>query len=608
MCGIIGYTGAENALPRIVQGLKALAYRGYDSAGIAAVTPDGVETVKRAGKVDALETALRERENPVSFCALGHTRWATHGAPTEENAHPHRVGRVTLVHNGIVENESELRKKLRESGADFRSDTDTEVAAAVLDRCYGETDDPMAALRRAEGILRGSYAFGILFDDRPGEIWALRRQSPLLVAPGPDGFFLTSDLPAVLAYTDRCFPLEEGEIALLTPRSVSVWNEAGEPVEKTAEPTGISAGAAEKGGWPHFMLKEIFEQPEALRRTVLPRIREGMPYLVGDGLSDDFLRDLRRLRIVACGTAYHAGMVGKTMIESLARVPVTVEIASEFRYSDPLLSPDEPVICVSQSGETADTLAALRLAKGRKIPTVAVVNVKGSALSREADAVFYTHAGPEIAVASTKAYTVQMAAFALFALRLAYVRGILTPEGTREMTRCLSAVIPETLALAAGQGDRCLSFAKRLKDREHAFFLGRGVDYTLSLEGSLKLKEISYLHSEAYAAGELKHGTISLITEGTPVVVTASDPRLFEKTMGSLREAAARGGEILLLASPSLPAVEGIADRIDLPDLPPFFAPFASIVYLQRIAYETAVLRGCDVDQPRNLAKSVTVE
>lgn len=607
MCGIIGYTGAENALPRIVEGLKALAYRGYDSAGVAAFTPHGVATVKRAGKVEALEAALRENEI-VSFCALGHTRWATHGAPTEENAHPHRVGRVTLVHNGIIENESELRKKLREKGCEFRSDTDTEVAAAVLDRCYGETGDPMAALRRAEGILRGSYAFGVLFDDRPSEIWALRRQSPLLVAPGGDGVFLASDLPAVLTHTDRCFPLEEGEIARLTPRGASVWNEAGEAVEKSAEPTGLSAGAAEKGGWPHFMLKEIYEQPEALRRTVLPRIREGMPDLTGDGISDDFLRDLQRLRIVACGTAYHAGMVGKTMIESLARVSVTVEIASEFRYSDPILSPGEPVICVSQSGETADTLAALRLAKGRKIPTVAIVNVKGSALSREADAVFYTHAGPEIAVASTKAYTVQLAAFALLALRLAYVRGLLTPEVTRDMTRCLLAVIPEKLALAAEQGERCLSFAQRLKDREHAFFLGRGVDYTLSLEGSLKLKEISYLHSEAYAAGELKHGTISLITEGTPVIVTASDPRLFEKTLGSLREAAARGGEILLLASPALPAVEGIADRIDLPDLPPFFASFASIVYLQRIAYETAVLRGCDVDQPRNLAKSVTVE
>lgn len=608
MCGIIGYTGAENALPRIVEGLKALAYRGYDSAGIAAFTSVGIETVKRAGKVEMLEAALKERREIRSSCALGHTRWATHGAPTEENAHPHRVGRVTLVHNGMIENESELRKKFREKGVDFRSDTDTEVAAAVIDRCYEETGDPNTALRRAEGILRGSYALGVLFDDRPGEIWALRRQSPLLVAPGKKGVYLASDLPAVLAHADRYFPLEEGEVALLTPDGVSVWNGGGDPVEKMPEPIGLSAGAAEKGGWPHFMLKEIHEQPEALRRTVLPRIREGVPYLAGDGIPDGLLRDLGRLRIVACGTAYHAGLAGKNMIESLARIPVTVEIASEFRYSDPILSPDEPVICVSQSGETADTLAALRLAKNRKIPTVAIVNVKGSALSREADAVFYTHAGPEIAVASTKAYTVQLAAFALLALRLAFVRGVLTADATREMTRCLSDEIPETLTLAVKQSDPCLRFAKRLQEREHAFFLGRGVDYALSLEGSLKLKEISYLHSEAYAAGELKHGTISLITEGTPIVVTASDPRLFEKTLGSLREAAARGGEILLLAPPSLPAVEGIADRIDLPDLPSFFAPFASIVYLQRIAYETAVLRGCDVDQPRNLAKSVTVE
>ncbi|MBQ1965793.1 MAG: isomerizing glutamine--fructose-6-phosphate transaminase, partial [Clostridia bacterium] len=356
------------------------------------------------------------------------------------------------------------------------------------------------------------------------------------------------------------------------------------------------------------MIKEINEQPEALRRTILPRVVEGMPYLEADGINDELLKNLKSLRVVACGTAMHAGIVGKTMIESLARVPVTVEIASEFRYCDPILNPEEPIICVSQSGETADTMAALRMAKEQKIPTIGIVNVKGSALSREADAVMYTHAGPEIAVASTKAYTVQLAAFALIAIRLAYVRGILTEEETRKMTACLAEDVPEKLAKTLEDNEGCKRFSEHLKWQQHAFFLGRGVDYTLSMEASLKLKEISYIHSEAYAAGELKHGTISLITDGTPVIVTASDPRLFEKTVGSLREAASRGGKILLLASPALGDVESAVDTIILPDLPTFFAPFASISFLQRIAYYTAVLMDCDVDQPRNLAKSVTVE
>lgn len=608
MCGIIGYTGREDSSKRILAGLKALAYRGYDSAGIAAFSKDGVQVVKTAGKVDALQAEVDRVGGVVSSCAIGHTRWATHGAPTAKNAHPHRAAGVTLVHNGIIENEAELRKELLNQGVVFSSDTDTEVAAAVISRCKNEEGDPIIALRKAETLLRGAYAFAVLFDDHPGEIYALRRQSPLLVAPAEDGVYLASDLPAVLPYTNQRFSLEEGELAVLRPEGVTVYGADGCVVEKVPETADVDLGAAEKGGWPHFMLKEIHEQPEALRRTVLPRLRDGLPCLEGDGFTDELLKNLSSLRIVACGTAMHAGMVGKTMIESLARVPVTVEIASEFRYCNPILRPDEPVLCVSQSGETADTLAALRLAKEQNIPTLSIVNVKGSALSREADAVFYTHAGPEIAVASTKAYCVQIAAFALLALRLALVRGVKPEEKIRELTQCLSQTVPQKLEEALEHGDECHRFAQELAEKEHAFFLGRGVDYTLSLEGSLKLKEISYIHCEAYAAGELKHGTISLITEGTPVVVTASDPRLFEKTVGSLREAAARGGKILLLASPRLPDVEAASDTIRLPELPPFFSPFASMPYLQRIAYETAVLRGCDVDQPRNLAKSVTVE
>lgn len=608
MCGIIGYTGQNESTNKIVSGLKALAYRGYDSAGIAAFTDEGVRVVKTAGKVSVLEEELNSQKEIISTCAIGHTRWATHGAPTSCNAHPHRVGAVTLVHNGIIENEAELRRELKNQGHEFQSQTDTEVAAAIIEQCYRREKDPLKALWAAEEILRGAYAFAVLFDDLPGNIYALRRQSPLLIAPAEDGVYLASDLPAVLPYTKERFTLEEGEIAVLTKQGVTVYVDGGAVVEKELETFDLDMDAAEKGGWPHFMIKEINEQPEALRRTILPRVVEGMPYLEADGISDDLLKNLKSLRVVACGTAMHAGIVGKTMIESLARVPVTVEIASEFRYCDPILNPEEPIICVSQSGETADTMAALRMAKEQKIPTIGIVNVKGSALSREADAVMYTHAGPEIAVASTKAYTVQLAAFALIAIRLAYVRGILTEEETRKMTACLAEDVPEKLAKTLEDNEGCKRFSEHLKGQQHAFFLGRGVDYTLSMEASLKLKEISYIHSEAYAAGELKHGTISLITDGTPVIVTASDPRLFEKTVGSLREAASRGGKILLLASPALGDVESAVDTIILPDLPTFFAPFASISFLQRIAYYTAVLMDCDVDQPRNLAKSVTVE
>lgn len=608
MCGIIGYTGQNESSGKIIAGLQALAYRGYDSAGIAAFSEDGIQVVKTAGKVSVLEAELDARGGIVSTCAIGHTRWATHGAPTANNAHPHQVGAVTLVHNGIIENEAELRKEYLAQGRTFRSETDTEVAAMVIDQCYRQEKDPVKALRKSEEILRGAYAFAVLFEDLPGNIYALRRQSPLLIAPAEDGIYLASDLPAVLPYTKRRFLLDEGEVAVLTKENVTVYGGDGEIVEKELETFDLDMNAAEKGGWPHFMLKEIHEQPEALRRTILPRVREGMPYLEADGISDELLKNLTSLRVVACGTAMHAGIVGKTMIESLARVPVTVEIASEFRYCDPILRPDEPVLCVSQSGETADTLAALRMAKAQKIPTIGIVNVKGSALSREADAVFYTHAGPEIAVASTKAYTVQLSAFALLAIRMAYARGTITEEQTRSITAFLAEDVPAKLEETLVNSDACVRFARHLEDQEHAFFLGRGVDYTLSMEASLKLKEISYIHSEAYAAGELKHGTISLITDGTPVIVTASDPRLFEKTVGSLREAASRGGKILLLASPALGTVDSAVDTIVLPDMPSFFAPFASITYLQRIAYETAVLLGRDVDQPRNLAKSVTVE
>ncbi len=608
MCGIIGYTGENPSSEKILGGLKALAYRGYDSAGMALCTEKGIKIIKSAGKVERLAQKAAEAGEMVSTCAIGHTRWATHGAPTEENAHPHRVGEVTLVHNGIIENEAALRPELEAEGFRFVSQTDTEIAAAVICRCYRQYKDPAIALRQAEKILRGAYAFGVLFEDRPGEIYALRRQSPLLIAAGEDGVYLASDLPAVLSSTQRYFPLEEGESAVLTKDGVAVFDRMGKPVKKEFRAIEVDVGTAEKEGFAHFMLKEIHEQPEALRRTVLPRVKDGLPYLFADGWEDGFLKSWRSLRIVACGTAYHAGMVGKAMIESVARIPVTVEIASEFRYSNPLLSPEEPVLCVSQSGETADTLAALRLAKGQNIPTAAIVNVKGSTLAREADRVFYTHAGPEIAVASTKAYCVQLAAFALIALRLAYVRGILSADSAKPITDCLARKVPEVLEEALENRCDPLAIAQEIQDREHVFFLGRGMDYSLSLEGSLKLKEISYIHSEAYAAGELKHGTLSLITEGTPVIVTASDPRLFEKTVGSLKEAAARGGKIYLLASPKLPLVEGVARQVVFPDLPSFFAPFASLPYLQRIAYETAVLRGCDVDQPRNLAKSVTVE
>lgn len=607
MCGIIGYTGSEDAVTRITDGLRALEYRGYDSAGLAVWQKDGIRTVKTEGKVAALAKESEEAAL-TACCGIGHTRWATHGAPTAENAHPHRAPGVTLVHNGIIENEEEWRIRLTAEGYRFESQTDTEVAAAVISRCLSETGEPLAALKKAQTLLKGSYAFGVLFDCCPGVVYAVRCQSPLLVALGEDGNYLASDLPAVLKYTRRYFLLEENEIAVLTKDAVSVFGADGSEVTKEVLTAEWDFAAAEKGNWPHFMLKEIFEQPEALRRTVLPRIRDGLPYLDAEGLSDGVLAGVRQLRVVACGTAMHAGMVGKHWIESLARIPVTVDIASEFRYQNPIFRNGDLAVFVSQSGETADTLAALRLAKQQGVLTLGIVNVKGSAVSREADFVLYTHAGPEIAVASTKAYTVQMAAFALLALRLALIRNTCPKEQIKDLTACLTQTVPEQIGKALTKEDSFRQAAERLSRAEDLFFLGRGVDYVLSMEGSLKLKEISYIHSEAYAAGELKHGTISLVTEGTPVIVTATDPNLYEKTVSNLKEVAARGAKVILLRAPGLPDVPEAVQTIELPELPAAFAPFASAAVLQQIAYRTAVLRGCDVDQPRNLAKSVTVE
>lgn len=610
MCGIIGYTGTDNSVPKLIEGLSALEYRGYDSAGIAVFSHGRFTTVKAKGRIKNMKEKLDAQYGAlVSDCGIGHTRWATHGEPSDRNSHPHGTEKLKLVHNGIIENYLSLKEELAQSGYTFESETDTEVAAKLIDRCYTITGDPFEAIRTAAGKLRGSYAFGILFYDHPGVIYAVRKDSPLIVALSEDGNFIASDIPAVLKYTNRYYQLEEGEIAAVEKQGVSVVDFHGNPVNKTPLTAAWSIDAAEKGGYAHFMAKEIAEEPSALIKTLRPRIRDGLPDFGLDALPDSLLASFRGIQIVACGTAMHAGLAGRTAIERMARIPVRVEIASEFRYKNPILSADDLVVIISQSGETADTLAALRLAKERGAFTLAIVNVAGSSIAREADAVLYTWAGPEIAVASTKAYTVQVALLYLFAIKLAYCRGTLSADEAKQKVRLLSEDAPQAVEKALALSDRCRTVAEKLKGAEHLFFIGRGVDYDIAVEASLKLKEISYIHSEAYAAGEMKHGTISLITEGLPVVAVCTGSALFEKTASNIKEVKARGARVILVCTEQTPDAEKLADdMLIVPALADEFMPIPAMTVLQLFAYHMSVLLGCDVDKPRNLAKSVTVE
>ena len=606
MCGIVGYVGKRSAQDVLLDGLEKLEYRGYDSAGVALALDGGIRVVKSKGRLTQLRQKLAAQALAQSFCGIGHTRWATHGEPSDVNSHPHSTPRVSIVHNGIIENYGILKERLIAKGYTFESETDTEVLVKLIDSCY--TGDPLRALQEALAKVRGSYALAVLFRDRPDTIFAIKRESPLIVGWGEGENFVASDIPALLKYTRRYSVLEEGDMAVCTAEGIRFYNEFAEPVQRPVLTADWDMEAAEKGGYPHFMLKEINEQPTAITATVSPRVEDGMPDLRIPQLTDEVLRGIGTVHLVGCGTAMHAGMVGKAAIETLARVPAEVDIASEFRYRDPILNPNDLVIIISQSGETSDTLAALKLAKSRGVPVLAIVNVVGSSIARAADYVLYTYAGPEIAVASTKAYMVQLCVLYLFALRLAYARGRLSEAETRRYTAQLLRA-PEIIKARLEDCDQIKYLASRYMNTQSCFFIGRGFDYSLSLEGSLKLKEISYVHSDAYAAGELKHGTISLITDGVPVIALATQKQVYEKTISNAKETRSRGARVLLFTTKDAVVPEGVADAvIRLDEYEDILMPLQLIVPLQLFAYYMAVLRGCDVDKPRNLAKSVTVE
>ena len=606
MCGIVGYVGKRSAQDVLLDGLEKLEYRGYDSAGVALAQEGGIRVVKSKGRLDVLRQKLAVQALAESSCGIGHTRWATHGDPSDVNSHPHSTPRVSIVHNGIIENYGALKERLAARGYTFESETDTEVLVKLIDSCYH--GEPLQALHEALGMVRGSYALAVLFKDFPDTIFAVKKESPLIVGWGEGENFVASDIPALLKYTRDYSVLEEGDLAVVTAQGIRFYNAFGEPVERQRLTADWDQEAAEKGGYPHFMLKEINEQPAAITATVSPRVEDGLPDLRIPELTDERLRSIGTVHLVACGTAMHAGMVGKAAIETLARVPAEVDIASEFRYRDPILNKDDLVIIISQSGETSDTLAALKLAKSRGVPVLAIVNVVGSSIARAADYILYTYAGPEIAVASTKAYVVQMCVLYLFALRLAYARGKLEEAETKRLTAELLRA-GEVIKPRLDDCEQIKYLASRFVNTQSCFFIGRGFDYALSLEGSLKLKEISYVHSDAYAAGELKHGTISLITDGVPVIALATQKQVYEKTISNAKETKSRGARVILFTTKDAVVPEGVADYIvRLDEYEDLLMPLQLIVPLQLFAYYMAVLCGCDVDKPRNLAKSVTVE
>lgn len=619
MCGIIGYTGHENAVPKITKGLEVLEYRGYDSVGLAARTKTDesgassgeIVTVKCRGRITALEEMLDKNPIPRSRSAIGHTRWATHGSPSDTNAHPHRQGKVVLVHNGIIENYRELAEELAGCGVKFASETDTEVAAALLDACYIGSVTPAEAIRRATARMTGSYAFAILFDDREGEVYAVRAGSPLILAKGEDGCYLASDMTALLPFTRDYCPLEEGQIACLTPDGAALIGEDGTQTAPDWRTTTMTPESAQKGGYPHFMLKEIHEEPEAIVKSVSTRIVNGLPDFSADGITPDFWRSVKNIQIVACGSAMHAGLVGVRMIESIAGIPTVSCIASEYRYHPPLAVDGTLVVVISQSGETADTLAALRYAKSVGLPTLAVVNAVETTIAREADRRIYTYAGPEIAVATTKGYCTQVSVLAMIAAAIAHASGRIPDGKARELVRSITEDAPEAMRAMISQLDNFRRLAERLAEHDHVFYIGRGIDYAMSEEGALKLKEISYIHAEAYAAGELKHGTISLIEEGTPVIAISTDKNLADKMETGVREVRSRGAYVILLCREDMTdsSSDSSADEvISLPVKSEMASLFAALAVVQILAYETAALRGCDIDRPRNLAKSVTVE
>ena len=613
MCGIVGFTGAAQAAPILLDGLAKLEYRGYDSAGLAVQNAAGkIEVVKAKGRLRVLSEMTDDGKAIKGTCGVGHTRWATHGEPSVANAHPHysRDQKIAVVHNGIIENYQELKNKLASQGFTFASQTDTEVVAQLLDYYYTgvSAGDPLDAITRMMLHVRGSYALGVLFEDQPGVVYAVRKDSPLIVGKTEDGGIIASDVPALLKYTRTVYYIDNMEIARLTPEDISFYNVDKEPVERESTTIEWDAEAAEKGGYEHFMMKEIHEQPTAVRDTLSPRIKDGKIDLSELNLDEEAIRKVRRLYVIGCGSAYHVGVAARYVFESLARLPVEVDVASEFRYRDPVLEEDSLAMVISQSGETADTLAALRECKQRGIPTIAVVNVVGSSIAREADAILYTWAGPEISVATTKAYSTQLAACYLLAVEFARVRGTVDGAAYANLVAELEA-LPDKIEKTLADKERIQWFASKYANARDAFFIGRGLDYAVALEGSLKFKEISYIHSEAFAAGEMKHGPISLVEDGTLVVGILTQPDLYEKTASNLVEAKSRGAFLMGLTTYGNYSIEDCAGfTVYVPKTDPHFATSLSVIPLQLLAYYVSCAKGLDVDKPRNLAKSVTVE
>lgn len=607
MCGIVGFVGAEECADFLVKSLKRLEYRGYDSAGIAVFSGGKIKTVKAKGKIsEGLEKKLTEDGKPSGTCGIGHTRWATHGEPSDVNSHPIGNGRVSIVHNGIIENYRELKAFLSEHGYGFESETDTETVAKLLDYYYD--GDPVDAISKAMKDIEGAYALGIMFRDFPDRIFAIRKESPLIVGKGKGENFIASDVTAILDHTKDYYLLEQDEIAVVKKDKIRFLDSHGFDIEKELKTADWDLAAAQKGGYEHFMLKEIHEQPQAVKNTISPRIKDGTPCFDECGLSDERLKNYKHIFIIGCGSAMHAGMVGKYIIEELSRSPVIVDIASEFRYRNPLISKDDLCVIISQSGETADTLAALKLANEIGADTLAIVNVVGSSIAREAKMVMYTNAGPEISVCSTKAYAVQAAFMYLLAFRVALAKGAIDEERCKALTSELTG-IPELIGKCIEEKAQYQYVASKLINADSLLYIGRGLDYALSMEGSLKLKEISYIHSESYAAGELKHGTISLIDRDTPVIAVATQSALMDKTVSNVKEVKSRGAKVVMIYKSGTVIGKDIADyTIELPCVSDILMPLVTIVPLQMIAYYTSVLLGRDVDMPRNLAKSVTVE
>lgn len=608
MCGIVGYIGKKQAAPIILDGLGRLEYRGYDSTGMAVYDGKQIQISKSEGRLKVLFEMTHGGETMPGTLGIGHTRWATHGVPSRENAHPHfnKAETIAVVHNGIIENYMKLRHKLSHKGYEFLSQTDTEVVAHLLDYYY--KGNPMEAITKVLHRVDGSYALGILFADFPDRLFAVRKDSPLIVGQNDEGCFIASDVPAILKYTRKVYYVENQEIVCMEGSRMHFYNVDEEEITKEAVMIDWDANAAEKAGYEHFMLKEMYEQPKTVNDTLMPRIKDSGIVIDELEMTDEEIGKIKKVHIVACGSAYHAGVTGKYVIEGLARIPVEVDLASEFRYRNPILENGAMVIVISQSGETADTLAALREAKSRGFRVLAIVNVVGSSIAREADNVLYTWAGPEISVATTKAYSAQLAALYLLAMKFARVKNTVTQAEYDSLLEDLKK-LPDQIELLLANKQKIQKFANRYVAAKDVFFIGRGIDYAISLEGSLKLKEISYIHSEAYAAGELKHGTISLIEEGTLVAAVVTQPQLYQKTISNMVEVKARGAFVLAVTNEGNKEIEKAADYvIYIPQTNPYFANSLAIIPLQLFGYYVSVGKGCDVDKPRNLAKSVTVE